>query len=377
MNTVTSQHNSSSEHETGDEMQYPSVYLKHSTVTENHRKRIRIWFWTGAVLVFLMLVIGGITRLTQSGLSMVDWRPIMGTIPPITEAEWQETFEMYKQFPEYQKLNYGMSLSEFKYIFFWEYIHRLLGRLIGMVFLVPYLYFAFKGYMDRKLHQKSLLLFALGGTQGLMGWIMVKSGLIDVPYVSHYRLAAHLILAFVIIAYCIWFARDLAIKRPKRMSEVRPLQIVHRVLVAFGVLLGIQILWGAFTAGMKAGHMFQTFPLMESSWMPRAIWSQQPWIVNFIENPMTVQWVHRIVGTVLGVMALAGWYSNRKLTSDKPLLTQGTLLLVTVLVQYVLGVYTLLLDVPISLGVLHQAVAMIILGVWLLMLHRVRTMLKQ
>lgn len=353
-----------------------SVYLNHQTVSAEQRKRVRIWFWIGAALVFLMLVIGGITRLTQSGLSMVDWRPLMGSIPPLTEAGWQETFDQYKQYPEYQKLNKGMSLYEFKFIFFWEYIHRMLGRLIGIVFLLPYIYFSVKGYMDRKLHQKALILFGLGALQGIMGWIMVKSGLVDNPYVSHYRLAAHLILAFAIIAYCIWFARDLAIKRPKRKVEIYPHRILHRVLVAFGVILSIQIVWGAFTAGLKAGHMFQTFPLMEGAWMPESVWFYRPLIGNLVENPIAVQWVHRIAGTVLGVMALASWYSARKLTDNRRLLDHMHVLLVAVLLQYLAGVYTLLWDVPVWLGVLHQAIAMVIWVIWLLALHHIRKLLK-
>jgi heme a synthase len=177
-----------------------------SPADRRRRAHLRAWLWSGATLTFVILVVGGITRLTQSGLSIVDWQPLMGVVPPLSEAQWQESFERYRQFPEYQQLRRGMTLDEFKFIFFWEYLHRMVARLIGLVFLVPFLVFLAKGYFEGPLLRRALLLFGLGALQGFMGWYMVKSGLADQPHVSHYRLAVHLSIAFAIFGCCVWFA---------------------------------------------------------------------------------------------------------------------------------------------------------------------------
>lgn len=332
---------------------------------------IRRWFWSGAILIFLMVIIGGITRLTGSGLSMSDWNLIMGALPPMNESEWLAAFERYQQFPEYQQLNKGMSLQGFKQIFFWEYTHRLLGRIIGLVFLIPFIFFWIRGYFNKKLLRQALLLFGLGALQGLMGWVMVKSGLVDVPYVSHYRLALHLLLAVILFSFCVWFALDLGESRTRRKSRNR------RVLVngswAVALLFLLQLIWGAFTAGLDAGYMYNTFPLMNGNWLPGNAWSLQPVIINLVENPGTVQWIHRIIGTLLGLVVI--WLGLKTWLSDvsRFLNMKGAVLVLLILVQYLLGVFTVVYQVPVVLGVLHQAFALVFWGAWLFYFHDIKT----
>jgi heme a synthase len=340
-------------------------------IDERKRLHLRAWLYTGAALTFLILVIGGITRLTQSGLSIVDWRPLMGVIPPLTEAQWWETFDQYRAYPEYQILRQGMTLAEFQFIFFWEYLHRMVARLIGLVFLIPFVIFWLRGYLNRPLTLRLLVLFGLGAAQGVMGWLMVASGLVDVPHVSHYRLAAHLSLAFAIFGYCLWLARDLA-TRPgaKRMGD-EVLGTVRTGLCLLGGLLSIQIVWGAFVAGMKAGFVFNTFPLMAGRPVPPQLLEMQPVIVNFFENAITVQWTHRVLGTILGAAAIWFYLKVRAMEVDGLTRRLNLAFLALILVQYALGVATLVLRVPLSLGVTHQAAAMVIFGVWIVWLHHV------
>jgi heme a synthase len=335
------------------------------------RHHLRTWLWSGAALTFFILVVGGITRLTQSGLSIVDWRPIMGVVPPLTEAQWQEAFDQYRQFPEYQQLRRGMSMEEFRFIFFWEYIHRVIARLIGLVFLIPFLFFWLRGYFNRPLMKRALLLFALGAMQGVMGWLMVRSGLVDRPQVSHYRLAMHLSLAFAIFGCCLWFAADLRDRiRPALDEGAR--RYAARGLALVGGLLAVQIFWGALVAGLKAGYVFNTFPLMAGRWFPPNALDLSPVWVNALENPITVQWVHRVLGTVLLAVSVALYLGVRRRAADARTRTLNAALAGLIGAQYLLGVATLLMRVPISLGVAHQAMAMVVFGVWLLWLHDVR-----
>lgn len=323
-------------------------------------KQIRIWYLSGAVLVFIILIVGGITRMTGSGLSMTDWKPIMGSIPPVTETQWQEAFDQYKQFPEYQDRNSGMSLSEFQYIFFWEYLHRMLGRLLGVVFLVPFAWFLIRRMFNRKQFLRSLLLLTLGLGQGLMGWFMVQSGLVDVPEVSHYRLAAHLLLAFIIFGFCIWFALDLSTKKRETSQDGAKLK---SWLSLFLVILILQVVWGAFTAGLHAGHVYNSFPKMYQFWFPPEMLLVEPAILNFFQNMTAVQWTHRLLGTVLGVMAIAMWGKTLWLNTTEGEKKWMLALFTTVLLQYAIGVFTLIYHVPLWLGVLHQAMAMVLFGV--------------
>jgi heme a synthase len=339
--------------------------------TERDRRALQAWFWSGAGLTFVILVIGGITRLTQSGLSMVDWRPIMGVIPPLDEAQWRAAFEQYRQYPEYQLLRAGMSLAEFQFIFFWEYLHRLAARLIGVVFLVPFVAFWLRGVLDRRLVWRSLLLLSLGVLQALMGWYMVMSGLVDVPYVSHYRLAAHLLLAFAIFGLCVWFALDL---RPRVQLPPRHGPRARSVtgLWVIGGLLAVQVLWGAFVAGLKAGAVYPTFPLMGGALVPDGMMTLQPALLNLLDNPIAVQWTHRALGTLLALAVLIvharAWASG----VDRGSWRRGTAVVALVTVQYLLGVLTVLLHVPIALAVAHQATALALFGAWLGWLHHVR-----
>ena len=338
-------------------------------------KYIRWWLWCGAALIFLMVVIGGITRLTGSGLSMSDWNLIMGALPPLNESEWMAAFERYKEFPQYQQLNEGMSLYEFKQIFFWEYIHRLLGRIIGIVFLVPFLFFWIRGYFSPKMLKRALILFGLGALQGAMGWIMVKSGLVDVPYVSHYRLALHLLLAFILFGFCVWFALDL---RNNRLSKkLRNGRDLTRWTMAVGAVFFLQLIWGAFTAGLDAGYIYNTFPMMNDHWLPQNAWSMQPVIVNLVENPGMVQWIHRIIGTLLAVMVIWIWLKTKKSDYNRSLKKKAGLLVMLIGVQYLLGILTVLYQVPVSLGVLHQAVAMIFWMGWLFYYHDLKIHYKR
>jgi len=336
---------------------------------------MRIWFWSVAAMTFAVLVVGGITRLTLSGLSIVDWNPIMGVIPPLNEAQWERAFDMYKQFPEYQTWRQGMSLAEFKFIFFWEWLHRLLARTIGLVFLVPFVAFWVRGWLPRPLFRRALLLFGLGAMQGLMGWLMVMSGLVDRPSVSHYRLAAHLSLAFTIFGYAVWLARDLSVRGTSALAH-QERRFLARGLGAVGVVLALQIVWGAFVAGLKAGKIYPTFPLMGGRLVPENLLAMESTFMNFLANPAAVQWTHRLIGTLLlaGVIALFAGVRRRAdvLSRSSGAATGYALaLLLIVVVQYSLGIATLLLHVPVSLGVIHQSVAMILFGVWLTWLHQV------
>ncbi|MEX1183231.1 MAG: COX15/CtaA family protein [Gemmatimonadota bacterium] len=334
------------------------------------RRPLRTWLWSVAGMTFGVLVVGGITRLTLSGLSIVDWKPLMGVIPPLNDAQWQATFELYRQFPDYQSRG-GMSLDEFRFIFFWEYLHRLLARTIGLVFLVPFTVFWLRGWLTRPLLRRSLLLFALGAMQGVMGWLMVASGLVDRPSVSHYRLAAHLTLAFLIFGGAVWLARDLrdpphgsgaSVTRAQRVLMLRSLSVI-------GGLLSVQIVWGAFVAGLRAGKYYPTFPLMGGGLVPPDMLRLDATLLNFVANPSTVQWVHRLLGTLLGVAVFATFIRVRRLVRDTASRRYSTALTTLVAAQYSLGVMTLLLLVPVSLGVIHQATAMILFGVWLAWLH--------
>lgn len=323
-------------------------------------------------MTLVTLVIGGITRLTRSGLSIVDWAPIMGVVPPLSEAAWQQAFDAYRAFPEYQELRQGMSLGEFKFIFFWEYLHRLVARTIGVVFLVPFLVFAVRGYLSRPLARRALVLFALGAGQGLMGWFMVMSGLVDEPRVSHYRLAAHLSLAFVIFGYAVWLARELSVGRAPSVVARGSRALLLHGLGWLGGLLGVQIVWGAFVAGLKAGYYYNTFPLMAGSLVPPDFMRVQPALLNLVENPSAVQWLHRLLGTALLVAATVFFARVRRSTVDARSQRLNAIFLGLVAAQYVTGVLTLLFYVPVSLGVLHQAMAMIIVGAWLVFLHHAR-----
>ena len=317
---------------------------------------IFLWLLIIYLLVCAMVTVGGITRLTRSGLSIVEWRPITGILPPLNQKEWEEEFQKYRKFPEYKKVNRRMNLAEFKNIFFWEYVHRLLGRVIGLLVLLPFLYFLIRKRLDKTLIRRVVILFVLGGLQGLMGWYMVKSGLVNMPRVSHYRLAAHLLIAFAILSYLIWMMTELATGRPVRLARVRSHPVFRHVGVLI-VLLFVQIIYGAFTAGLRAGSMFNTFPLMGSGLVPPGIFGLQPFLANFTENPATVQFIHRVLAWILlfytGAFTVYAYPRIHSQTGKIALF----LLSGGVLLQFLVGVMTLLAAAPPGLGALHQTIA--------------------
>jgi heme a synthase len=343
-------------------------------IPESRRRPLRAWLYSIAGMTFVVLIVGGITRLTQSGLSIVDWQPLMGVIPPLNEAQWQEAFDRYRQFPEYQQLRRGMTMGEFQFIFFWEYLHRVVARAIGLVFLIPFIVFWLRGYLTRPLMGRALVLFALGAGQGVLGWIMVASGLVERPSVSHYKLAAHLSLAFVIFGYAVWLARDLAVGLERATTVVATRRMMSRGLAVVGALLALQVVWGGFVAGLKAGLYHNTFPLMEGRLIPPPLLILDPAVLNFVQNPIAVQWVHRVLGTVLALAVLAMFIQVARATVDTLSRRLNGTMLALMAAQYLLGVLTLIYFVPVTLGVIHQGMAMVIFGVWIVWLHHVRTM---
>lgn len=325
------------------------------------------WLLTGCALIFIMVLVGGITRLTHSGLSISDYKLIHGTLPPLNEQAWEEAFELYKQYPEYQKLNSHFDLEDFKDIYFWEWLHRFIGRFIGIVFILPFLYFLFTKKLDRPTIKKCMVLLFLGGFQGFLGWYMVKSGLVDRPDVSHFRLAAHLTTAFITFAYSLWVALDLLY--PTKKEILKPIRNLIRI--TYGVLL-IQIIWGAFVAGLDAGFIHNHWPLMsEGKLIHETVYiEQQPVIKNFFEGKSGVQFVHRYIAYfVVGLIALI-WVRSRKISrtplQDKALQSIAIL----VFVQFLLGVLTLIYAVPLWLGIAHQIGAFFLLAAMTFTLHR-------
>ena len=326
------------------------------------RLQIAVWLTICATLVFLMVILGGAVRLTGSGLSMVVWQPIMGVIPPLGEAGWQRVFDMYKAFPEYQLVNKGMSLDQFKFIYWMEYLHRVLGRFIGLAFFLPFCFFLWRGGMPGALKNRLWLLFLLGACQGLMGWYMVKSGLVDDPHVSQYRLTAHLMLAVLIYAYMLRLLFDQVFQlRPEPVSSVSR-QLLPGLGTVTVLLLLLMIATGGFMAGTRAGYIFNTWPLMGDSLVPDMVWSLQPWWRNFFENALTVQLVHRWLAIL--VAAVSVWYAISVLRGEQRELVRllAWLTIVFVAAQVVLGIATLVGRVPPVLGVSHQGGALLLLG---------------
>lgn len=345
-----------------------------TSLPESRRLYLRLWLYTGAAMTFLILVVGGLTRLTESGLSIVDWDPIVGILPPLSRADWIEAFDRYRQFPEYRLLRPDMTLTEFQFIYTWEFLHRLLARLIGLVFLVPFAVFWLRGYLSPPLRRRVMVLFGLGMLQGLLGWFMVMSGLIDRPHVSHYRLAAHLFVALTIFGYCIWLARELSVRRgDSRPGAAGSTTGAMPWVTLLGALLLLQVLWGAFVAGLDAGWLFNTFPKMGGSWVPPGALAMEPAIRNAFENPITVQWIHRLLGTLLvfGALGAAAAIWRGSISGSRSVrFAQAFAALVTL--QYGLGIATLVLLVPVPLGAAHQALAVLIVGLWLVWLHHER-----
>ncbi len=334
----------------------------------SHDKPIAVWLLTCCAFIFAMVVLGGVTRLTHSGLSIVEWDPIVGAIPPLTQTQWEETFDQYKQTPEYRKINVGMSLQAFKGIFYVEWAHRLLGRLIGVVFLLPFLYFLVRRQIKRALVPKLVTMFVLGGLQGALGWYMVKSGLIDIPRVSPYRLTAHLAFAILIYAYIFWTALGLLYPR----APLPPPGDLRRFSTAVAALIFLMILSGGFVAGNKAGLAFNTFPLMNGRFFPEGMYAMQPWWTNLFENIATVQFNHRLIAYLLCLVIPAFWLTAMRCALPAHTRRGTHLLLGWLAVQVTLGVTTLLFVVPVPLAAAHQAGALILFSIALFVRHALR-----
>jgi cytochrome c oxidase assembly protein subunit 15 len=308
-----------------------------------------------------MVVVGGVTRLTHSGLSIVEWQPIVGTIPPLNEAQWLETFAKYQQTPEFKQVNHAMSLAEFKGIFWWEYAHRLLGRVIGLAFFVPLVGFALARSIDRPLALKLGGIFVLGGLQGALGWYMVQSGLVDDPRVSQYRLTAHLGLAFLIYAAMFWVGLDLVRGREARSRGAgATVPGLRRAASALAVLVFVMVLTGGLVAGIRAGFAYNTFPLMNGHVVPPEILSIDPWYLNFFNNMATVQFDHRALAWILAFVVPWFWLAVRRAPVSPRAKTAAALLLGALCIQIGLVIASLLLVVPLSLSALHQAGALLV-----------------
>ena len=331
------------------------------------RARLYVGWWllSTSALVFAMILLGGITRLTESGLSMVDWRPFTGVLPPIGQEQWEVVFEQYKEFPEYKQINLGMSLAEFKMIFWFEYSHRLLGRVIGIVFLLPFLFFLFTRRLQRDMALTLGALFILGAIQGFLGWFMVKSGLSERADVSQHRLAAHFGLAVFIYGTLIWGSFSMLCT--KTNTRVPTHQRDH-LLSVFLPWLFLTMISGAFVAGTNAGFIYNTFPLWDGSIVPAEVFDLRPVTMNLFHNPVAIQFIHRTFAILTIIFAVVIWiFAYRKNFLGFNL--RYNLFLLSAVIQFVLGIVTLITAVPLVLGVLHQMGALLLLSATIFALH--------
>lgn len=317
---------------------------------------IIIWLISGCILIFIMVIVGGLTRLTGSGLSMVDWNLFTGIIPPVTHQEWQDAFNIYKQYPEYQIKNYDFTLSQFKNIFFWEYLHRMIGRMLGLVFIIPFLYFWITKQLNKKLLIKTIILLILGATQGFIGWWMVKSGLVNNPDVSHFRLAVHLTTAFITFAYTFWIILTLLF--PQKKFNNKELFNISTPLL---ILVVIQIIYGAFVAGLDAGKIYNTWPKMHDKWIAESVYAISPIWKNFTEGLAGVQFIHRVLAFIILFLVFWLYIKSKKFKLIKIERYAINSILIIVSVQVFLGVLVLIKGSPILLGSLHQISAFVLL----------------
>ncbi|KPK05573.1 MAG: heme A synthase [Betaproteobacteria bacterium SG8_39] len=336
-------------------------------MTATDQRTVAAWLLVCAALVFAMVVVGGVTRLTHSGLSIVEWQPLVGTLPPLSEGEWRTLFEKYQQTPEFKQVNFDMDLAGFKGIFWWEYFHRLLGRTIGLVFLLPFLWFLLRRRLDARLAWQLGGVFLLGALQGALGWYMVASGLVDNPRVSHFRLTAHLGMALAIFAAELWLAlRLLSANAPATGRLGRP-------ALALAALVFVMALSGGFVAGLRAGYAYNSFPLMNGHLVPPEILMLEPWWQNFLYNFATVQFVHRGIGWLLIFLVPWLWWRARREAPDSQSRLASNLLLVALALQVTLGIVTLVNGVPLVPAAAHQGGAVVLLGVALWVAHALRS----
>jgi len=338
-----------------------------STPVQRSRRPVAIWLLACCALILVMVVVGGITRLTHSGLSIVEWQPIMGAIPPMNDAQWEEAFAKYRETPEFKQRNHDMTVEGFKGIFWWEYGHRLLGRVIGLVFLVPYLFFLFTRRLDGEVAWRLGGVFVLGALQGALGWFMVSSGLVDEPRVSSLRLAAHLGLAFLIYGLMLWVALDLLYRERGLASDGMRSRAGGMVALIF-----LMVLSGALVAGIRAGFAYNTFPLMDGKLIPEEILLLEPWYANIAYNMATVQFIHRFLAVIILLMAMGLWFDARREPPNDRSRAWSTILLLAAFLQVGLGISTLLLRVPLNLAALHQAGAVLLFSCAIMFRHTLR-----
>ena len=336
---------------------------------KNTNKAVIIWLLSGCLLLFIMVVVGGITRLTNSGLSMTDWHLVTDTFPPLTEEKWSQAFEEYKKFPEYQKINIhnDFQLDDYKFIYFWEWFHRFIGRIIGLVFIIPFVYFLIKKRLSSETIKKCVVLLGMGAFQGFLGWFMVRSGLIDNPDVSHFRLSLHLTFAFITFAYTLWVALDLIY--PEKTNAIASLQNIARFSLVF---LLIQIIYGGFVAGLNAGLIHNHWPLMSDGQFlhESVVLEKDSWLLRLTEGKSGVQFVHRTLAYVVVGLILLLAYKSHKFDLNKNQKSGINALVIIVFIQFALGVFTLLYSVPLWLGLAHQIVAFFLLTAMTYTLHR-------
>ncbi len=333
-------------------------------------RQIAYWLLFVCGSIFIMLVIGGATRLTHSGLSMMTWDPLMGWIPPLTDAQWLESFTHYKKIPEFYELNPDMDIAGYKGIFLLEYLHRVWGRLIGLFFLLPFLYFLFAGKIHKSLRPQLIVMFALGALQGLLGWYMVSSGF-DSQHVSQYRLTAHLMAAFTIFAYMFWVA--IGLLYPRNEASLYDVKLLRRMLGGLTLLVALTVAAGGFVAGLKAGFAYNTFPLMDGHFIPEGYGMISPFYLNFFENIAAVQFDHRVLAELVLLSVVGLWFYAKKYELADQARLGFNLMLIMTGVQFTLGVTTLLMVVPVALGVAHQGGAMLLFATALFTLSSLRS----
>jgi cytochrome c oxidase assembly protein subunit 15 len=335
-------------------------------ISNNDTRAIGRWLTLWALMIALLVLIGGATRLTESGLSITEWQPVSGVIPPLGDSAWTAEFAKYRTIPQYELLNHGMSLTEFKTIFLWEYVHRLWARLLGVALGIPFIWFALRGRVPRELWPRLTGLLVLLGLQGALGWWMVKSGLSGRTEVSQYRLAAHLLAALALYAFTVWTAAELMHPREARADNAD--RALGTGLTALAWLVPVTAASGAFVAGLRAGKIYNTFPLMGGGLVPPEYGQLTPWWRNLFENPSAVQFNHRVIALATFALAFWVWYRGRS-SHDLRLRHATRLVLAAALLQVALGIATLLLAVPVVLGVAHQAGAVLLFTAVLLALH--------
>jgi cytochrome c oxidase assembly protein subunit 15 len=341
-----------------------------STVSVDTRRRaVRLWLFVVAAMMVVTLLVGGATRLTESGLSITEWKPVLGVLPPLSDADWQTEFQKYQAIPQYQQLNKGMTLDAFKTIYWWEWAHRLLARTIGAVFLLPFLFFLWRGWIEPQLRGRLWLIFGGGAALGAVGWWMVSSGLTERTSVSQYRLAFHLTLACTIYAAIVWTSQQVLPRRPVEA----PARIRNVALLLAALVLG-QIYLGALVAGLDAGMTYNTWPLIDGAIVPDSarLWFETPWWKNLFENHLTVQFQHRMVAYAIWIVAILHAVDSRKLPAGDPARRNALVIAALVTLQAAVGIATLIFVVPLGLAILHQGMAVLVLTLAVLHAERLR-----